>query len=133
LGQTGKTIIVSSHILPELADVCNKIGIIDRGQMSVSAAVTDVMQQVRDQTILHIGIVGDESKAIDTLQENALVESAVMGDGYLVVTLKEMTQDYASLSSALVEAGLGINLFREEEINLESAFMALTRGTSTKM
>lgn len=133
LGQTGKTIVVSSHILPELADVCNKIGIIDRGQMNVSAAVKDVMQQVRDQTILHIGVVGDESKAIDLLQADELVASVVKGDGHLVVTLQKLTADYSGLSSKLVNAGLGISLFREEEINLESAFMALTLGTSKKM
>ncbi len=56
LGQTGKTIIVSSHILPELADVCNKIGIIDRGVMNISAEVTEVIKQVRDQMILQIAI-----------------------------------------------------------------------------
>ena len=44
LGKTGKTIIVSSHILPELADVCNKIGIIDRGVMTVNSAVNDIMR-----------------------------------------------------------------------------------------
>ena len=133
LGQTGKTIVVSSHILPELADVCNKIGIIDRGQMNISAAVTDVMQQVRDQTILHIGVVGDNSKAIDLLQADELVANAVKGDGHLVVTLEKLTADYSSLASKLINAGLGISLFREEEIDLESAFMALTLGTSKKM
>lgn len=133
LGQTGKTIVVSSHILPELADVCNKIGIIDRGQMNISAAVKDVMQQVRNQTILHVGIVGDSSKAMDVLLANELVSSVVQGDGHLVVTLHELTHDYSCLASELINAGLGISLFREEEINLESAFMALTLGTSKKM
>jgi ABC-2 type transport system ATP-binding protein len=46
LGEMGKTIIVSSHILPELADICNKVGIIDRGVMTVNASVADVMKQV---------------------------------------------------------------------------------------
>src|SRR6187401_1998724 len=54
LGQMGKTIMVSSHILPELADMCNKVGIIDRGVMSVNATVADVMKQVREQMVLHI-------------------------------------------------------------------------------
>ena len=43
----GKTIMVSSHILPELADICNKIGIIERGELIVNADVADVMKQVR--------------------------------------------------------------------------------------
>ena len=56
LGQMGKTIIVSSHILPELADICNKIGIIDRGVMSVNAEVAEVMKRVRQRTVLHIEV-----------------------------------------------------------------------------
>ena len=63
LGETGKTIIVSSHILPELADVCNKIGIIDRGVMSFSDKVSEVIRKVRDQVILHIGVPDEKDRA----------------------------------------------------------------------
>src|SRR5258708_24548915 len=49
----GKTIMVSSHILPELADICNKIGIIERGGLLVNSDVGEVMRQVRGQTILN--------------------------------------------------------------------------------
>src|SRR5919206_1527040 len=62
LGQQGKTIMVSSHILPELADMCNKVGIIDRGVMDVNATVADVMRQVREKIVLHIAIAGDLEK-----------------------------------------------------------------------
>ncbi len=128
LGQTGKTIIVSSHILPELADICNKVGIIDRGVMSISAEVSEVMKQVRDKTILHVG-VNDESKAEDLLNKDDSVDSVVKGDGFLVVTLIDNKVDYSSLPTMLVGEGLKISLFREQEIDLESAFMALTKGT----
>ena len=67
LGQTGKTIIVSSHILPELADVCNKIGIIDRGVMSFSDDVSEVIKKVRDRVILHIGVKTDEERALSLI------------------------------------------------------------------
>ena len=129
LGQTGKTIIVSSHILPELADVCNKIGIIDRGVMSHAAEVTEVMKLVRQQTILHVGITGDEKQAAELLDSHVLVDSVHEGDGYLVVTLNKIESDYSDIASMLVNNGLGINLFQEEQIDLESAFMALTKGT----
>src|SRR3990170_2466522 len=59
LGATGKTIMVSSHILPELADVCNKIGIIERGELIVNMAVADVMKRVRPQMVLNINVAGD--------------------------------------------------------------------------
>jgi len=129
LGQTGKTIIVSSHILPELADICNKIGIIDRGVMSVSAEVSEVMKKVREKTVLHIGLKSDEEKATGLLKSHPIVDSVTQGDGHLVVTLKDTESDYSELPKALMENGLAIKLFCEEEINLESAFMALTKGT----
>ena len=129
LGQMGKTIIVSSHILPELADVCNKIGIIDRGVMSHSADVTEVMKLVREKTVLQIGVVGDEEKAKELLASESIVESIRDGDGCLVVTLTSLQPDYSGLASKLIENGLRLNRFQEEEVNLESAFMALTKGT----
>jgi ABC-2 type transport system ATP-binding protein len=132
LGKTGKTIIVSSHILPELADICNKIGIIDRGVMSVSAEVTEVMKQVRDRTILQIAVAGESSdtqNAAEKLRIHPLVDSLAPGDGFLSATLIDNTSDYSEIPTMLVEEGFRIKLFREEEINLESAFMALTKGT----
>ena len=133
LGQMGKTIIVSSHILPELADVCNKIGIIDRGVMSVNAAVADVMKQVREQTILHIEVAGDSAAAAKLLQAHPLVEEVQQGDNRLLVTLHSADVDYSELSTALITAGHAIRMFREEEINLETAFMKLTKGAGVKI
>ena len=129
LGQTGKTIIVSSHILPELADVCNKIGIIDRGVMSFSDDVSEVIKKVRDRVILHVGVQADEERAAKFLDADDDVESVVKGDGFLVVTLKKGVEDYSGLPTQLIGEGFKLNLFREEEVNLESAFMALTKGT----
>lgn len=133
LGQMGKTIVISSHILPELADICNKVGIIDRGVMGVSATVADVMKQVRDKTILHIGIKGDVARAISILESMPIVESALKGDGHLVVSLKQTEADYSSIPTALVQGGLSLTMFREEELNLETAFMTLTRGVGSKI
>jgi len=124
----GKTIMVSSHILPELADVCNKIGIIERGKLKVSAEVTEVMRQVRRQPILSVGIVGDPDSAAKLLQGHDAVERVDIRDGHLTVALREGTQDYSDLPTLLVQAGFKLTLFREEEINLETAFMALTKG-----
>ena len=56
LGKTGKTIMVSSHILPELADICNKVGIIERGELLVCAEVSEVMRRVRQQPVLQVGV-----------------------------------------------------------------------------
>ena len=133
LGQMGKTIIVSSHILPELADICNKVGIIDRGVMSVNAEVAQVMKQVRQQIVLVIGVVGDLDSARGILEQQDAVESIEQRDVDLWVTLYPGIEDYSDLPTALVNAGHRIRLFREDEVNLESAFMALTKGLGEKI
>ena len=128
LRDMGKTIIVSSHILPELADVCNKIGVIDRGVMSVNASVDEVMKKVRQQIVLQIGIKGDQEKAAKVLEQIEEVERIEPNPEFLSVPLAKGFEDYTDLPSTLIEAGHKLTLFREEEINLESAFMALTKG-----
>lgn len=133
LGQQGKTIMVSSHILPELADICNKVGIIDRGVMSVNATVSDVMKQVRQRIVLHIEVAHDPDAAAKRLSGHDLVENAAVENGRILVTLKPDAGDYSDLSQLLVEAGHKLRLFREEEFNLENAFMALTKGLGSKI
>ena len=133
LGQLGKTIIVSSHILPELADICNKIGIIDRGVMSVNAEVAEVMKQVRQRTVLIIEVKGDRDAAGKLLEQHDAVESVEVKKKQLHVTLQQGIEDYSEIPSLLIGAGHKLTLFREEEVNLESAFMTLTKGTATKM
>jgi ABC-2 type transport system ATP-binding protein len=128
LRKLGKTIMVSSHILPELADVCNKVGIIERGELLVSAKVSEVMRQVRQQPVLSIDVVGDRDAAAKLLEQHDLVEKVDLRDGYLMTTLREGVEDYSELSTVLVEAGFRLNTFKEDEINLETAFMYLTKG-----
>jgi ABC-2 type transport system ATP-binding protein len=126
LGAMGKTVMVSSHILPELADLCNRIGIIERGEMIVNAAVADVMKQLRRRTVLQIDVAGDRRAAAELLAGSDLVESAAENEDHIHVTLAEGIADYSPLSSRLVEAGHRLTLLREEELNLETAFMELT-------
>ncbi len=128
LGQMGKTIIVSSHILPELADICNKIGIIDRGRMDVSGPVADVLRQVRRAVVLRIRLADDNDRAAKVLSSQPTVAQVQRQDGQWIVTLKPDVDDYAGIPTALVEAGHRITMFREDELNLETAFMALTMG-----
>jgi ABC-2 type transport system ATP-binding protein len=128
LGKLGKTIMVSSHILPELADICNKVGIIERGELLVNADVADVMKQVRQRTLLIVEVVGDPEPAARLLEQSVLVEGVDVQNGQIRVTLAENVVDYADLPTILIDAGHKLTLFREEEINLETAFMALTKG-----
>ena len=129
LGKTGKTIIVSSHILPELADVCNKIGIIDRGVMTVNSAVNDIMREMRKQVVLNVMVSGDSAGAARELEQHNDVDSLELVDQQIIVTLVEGCEDYSHIPSVLVQAGYGLKLFQEEPVDLEKAFMTLTKGT----
>jgi ABC-2 type transport system ATP-binding protein len=128
LRTTGKTIMVSSHILPELADICNKVGIIHRGELLLSDEVAGLMKRVRRRTLLEVGVAGDPEPAARLLEESPLVESLEVRQGRIFVTLVEGAADYSDLPTLLVEAGHKLTVFKEDEINLETAFMALTKG-----
>jgi ABC-2 type transport system ATP-binding protein len=131
LGQTGKTIVVSSHILPELADVCNKFGIIDRGVMTVNSTVADIMKQIRKQVILNIMVDKDAAAAARLLEQHDDVDKVEMVDEQIIVTLLEGVEIFSHLSGVLVAAGFGLTLLSEEAVDLEKAFMMLTKGTGT--
>ena len=68
LRSMGKTILVSSHILPELADICNKIGIIEQGKLLVNGEVTEVMKQVRTDIVLNIAVSDRLTDAANLLE-----------------------------------------------------------------
>ncbi len=131
LRNLGKTIMVSSHILPELADICNKIGIIERGELLVNADVDQVMKQVRRQTILNVGVQGDRQAAARLLETDPSVEKVDERGAVLIVTLVPNATDYSPLATLLVQAGFKLSLFKEDELNLETAFMALTKGITS--
>ncbi len=135
LGEMGKTIIVSSHILPELADVCNKVGIIDRGELKQNAKVTEVIKMVREHTVLVVQPAQrDQMNAIaDLLKDHSKVQGVDTGDDAVRVVLKSEVDDYSDLPKLLIENDIALKQFTEEELDLESAFMALTKGTSTRM
>lgn len=128
LRKLGKTIMVSSHILPELADICNKVGIIEKGVMQVSAEVADVMRMVRERPVLAIEIVGDQDAAAKLLESHDSVDTIEQRDGQLFATLAAGIEDYSDLPTLLIQEGFKIKTFKEDEINLETAFMHLTKG-----
>ena len=135
LGAMGKTIIVSSHILPELADVCNKVGIIDSGKMIACDDVASIIKRVSPNTTILIDLVKpqDAAKAIDTISTLPIVENVAVDGAKLKVVLKADTQDYSSIGMLLANQGIPFTKFAAEEINLESAFMAFTKGAGAKI
>jgi len=135
LGELGKTTIVSSHILPELADVCNKVGIIDKGELKQNATKAEVIRMVREHTVLVVQPARREQleKIADVLNGHEKVQACEVGDNVMRVVLNREVTDYSDLPRLLIESGIDLRQFNEEELDLESAFMALTKGTSTRM
>lgn len=135
LGQMGKTIIVSSHILPELADICNKVGIINRGEMNFNSTITDLMKMVRPQVILAIELASRDrlEAAARLLESHPIVSGVDLHSDQLTVTLHNDIVDYSDIATDLAKAGFRLKRFAEQEPNLEAAFMAFTKGSGTKI
>jgi len=156
LKRMGKTIIISSHILPELAEVCNVVGIIERGNLIFSGSVKEIMKRARlEHTLLVVvaertedaanllstvpGVkkvtIGEESSQSFTSGSNgastlAGANATITGRRPVIqLAFEESALSRASdIPSRLVNAGFRLVRFTEEEVNLETAFMRLTQG-----
>src|SRR3982075_3471992 len=84
LRNMGKTILVSSHLPPDLAATCNKIGIIEQGVLLVNGAVVDVMKQVRTDIVLNVAVADRLTDAANLLESQPEVESVQDKNGVLV-------------------------------------------------
>ena len=128
LRRMGKTILISSHILPELADLCNKVGIIERGELLYSGPVQDILKRAKTGTVLHVGVTSNQEQAAALLSQDGNVENVSANNGYIEVSLKDGVKDWSFVPTRLVQAGFRLTLLKEEEVNLETAFMRLTKG-----
>src|SRR5579859_2661478 len=106
LRNMGKTILVSSHILPELADICNKIGIIEKGQLLFDGDVQSAIRQVRQHTVLSVQVAdGQNPLAKDKLQGHPDVHSAELKqeDQTIQVTLNDGVLDGSFIADLLIK------------------------------
>jgi ABC-2 type transport system ATP-binding protein len=125
----GKTIIISSHILPELADFCNKIGIIEQGELIVSGDVTAIMRQITGGQLLDVRVVPeDEERAIALLQDLPTVRGVRATNRELKVDYTGDPERTHEVLAALVAQGIRVRSFTEEHTDLEDIFMKVTRG-----
>ena len=124
----GKTIIISSHILPELADFCNKVGIIERGEMLVSGDVQDIMDQVTGGRTLEIRLLDELDKAADLLAEAPGVRAVRPMDSHLQIDFAGSPEAQADLNTLLITHGLRVLAFTEQAMDLEDIFMKVTKG-----
>ncbi len=129
LKSMGKTIIISSHILPELSDFCNKIGIIEQGELIVSGDVTEIMRQVTGGQVLDVRVLPEDlERAVTVLNGLPAVRAARVVDQDLKVDYIGEPDRTHEVLSALVANGVRVRAFIEEQTDLEDIFMRVTRG-----
>jgi ABC-2 type transport system ATP-binding protein len=130
LRNMGKTILVSSHILPELADICNKIGIIERGKLLFDGDVESAIRRVRQHLVFDVAVSsGVDGAAKAQLESHPDVLKVELKDSEIMrVTLNDGVHDGSFIAETLVKNGFRLKMLREEEIDLEDVFMAITKG-----
>jgi ABC-2 type transport system ATP-binding protein len=124
----GKTIVISSHILPELAELCSTVGIIERGELLFHGSVQEITRRARMGTRVQVRVAERSESAARVLETLEPVKSVQQDNGQLVLELKTDTKDLSFIARALVENNLPLLELREEDVNLETAFMRLTKG-----
>ncbi len=125
-----KTIFISSHILPELAEVCTDIGIVDQGKVVLEGAMTDILSQINVSSPLTISIKGE---ALSVLRSHSKVETITIRQEDIVVNFKGDRQEEIILLQQLIEAGTKIYGFVRERGNLESVFMEITNHEEERL
>jgi ABC-2 type transport system ATP-binding protein len=128
LHRMGKTIIISSHILPELADLCTSIGILEHGDLVFHGSVREAVRRARLGTTVHIVTPDDQERARQLLSGLPNVADVQLNNGSLVVSLSAETADFSFIAEAMLQNRLRIQEIKQEEVNLETAFMRLTKG-----
>lgn len=128
LRRMGKTIIISSHILHELAELCTTVGIIERGELLFHGSLQEIIRRVKTGTKLHVRVTEQQDLAALLLERKPGVKSVELLDGQLVVELEKQTHDFSGIARALLDNNFKIQEIKEEEVNLETAFMRLTKG-----
>jgi ABC-2 type transport system ATP-binding protein len=128
LHRMGKTILISSHILPELADLCSTIGILERGELIYQGSVSEALRRARVGTVVHVITPDSQERACTVLGALDGVQSAEVRDGMVVLTLAGETRDFSPIARAMLANDLRIHEIKQEEVNLETAFMRLTKG-----
>lgn len=128
LKRMGKTIVISSHILPELADFCNKIAIIEQGKLAASGNVQDVVEMCRGGKVYNIKLVENFDEAIKCLLDIPLVSNASINNNIISITWNGDNNDIFQVINMLVAKGFKILSFNEVEVDLEDVFMKVTHG-----
>lgn len=126
LGSMGKTVIISSHILPELADMCDTIGIMQHGKLIMHGTVDDIQMRAMHARPLHVRVLDRQEEAVRILKEDPHSRRVSIREDYLVSDYTGDEAAGAELLKRLMQADIPVESFYKEKGNLESLFLELT-------
>ena len=128
LQRLGKTIIISSHILHELAQLCTRIGIIEQGRMMAEGPLDEIFRRLKLMRLVHVQLVDAPSALIDAIGTLPGVESVDVQADRLAIQMREGDVAIEDLHAGIVALGARLRMFQPEALDMETAFMKLTEG-----
>jgi ABC-2 type transport system ATP-binding protein len=129
LKQMGKTILISSHILSELADFCTSIGIIERGKMLAAGNIQEIQARIRSHRVLKVRVLDESTeRAAQVLRVDSSIRMVETYDHTVTAEFEGEDQDMAQLLDRLISSGVAVQSFSEEPLSLEEVFMMITKG-----
>lgn len=127
LKELGKTILLSSHILPELSSVCDKIGIIFKGKLLVQGSVKEIGRQLQENLCIELTVDSDAAEAASLLERIEGVESIEVLDAKEIQFVFSGTRNQVSgVLNLLIQHGVNVRWFSENEADLENVFLGIT-------
>ncbi|MGF7058973.1 ATP-binding cassette domain-containing protein [Brassicibacter mesophilus] len=128
LKNMGKTILISSHILPELSELCTSIGIIEHGKIVISGSVDEIMKKVNKINIIKMKLLDKVDDAVKLLKEEPLVGGIYDNDRTVEFEYNGDEKEVVQLIKKMISKELPILSFNPVQSNLEEIFMKVTRG-----
>jgi len=126
LHSRGKTILISSHILPELAQMCSKIGVIENGKMVVVGTIEEIQSARGAARPIVMKFIANQERAVEVLKQNHLVKNITILDNSISILFKGNETEEAILLATMIQNGAMLSSFTREESNLETLFMQIT-------
>ena len=133
INRCGKTILISSHILSELGEMCTDIGIIEAGQMVLRGSLVDILAMVNASNPLEMQIYQNLPDAVAFLRNNPLINTVVIDGNRIVAGFAGGQMEEAFLLRQLVEAGVLVGSFGRRQGGLESVFLQITGNKEEKV
>ena len=126
LRDNGKTIIISSHILMELAEMCTSIGIIERSKMILQGSIEDILEMVDTSNPLIIRVYDQVDTAVLLLKREEKIESLTIRGNSIFASFSGNREEEARLLKTLIDNGVLVQSFSREQGSLESLFLKIT-------